>query len=215
MDERRPSRTSRRSRLEKRKKTNKIIGSLLIVGILLFLGLFWYLLADAPEEQEQETEEAVESEEDELLESNQAEDEDDEIEVTTIAPADESSDVTEDEQEPIVTNQVEPSDDNVIEAFEGNWPPIMTEQSEPDILNFDRDSQNRQEMELAIQSAIDITDPIIWWLSNAGHQQVIATVSDREETTIYRVYLRWVDHKGWQAFKRESLKENDQKWRFE
>lgn len=52
---------------------------------------------------------------------------------------------------------------------------------------------------------------IEWWVGNGGDQKVVATVSDREETETYRVYLSWVDNEGWQPTKLETLVENDKK----
>src|SRR5699024_4653828 len=97
-----------------------------------------------------------------------------------ISSEDENDDTS---NEPINTEQVEPSDEVVIEAYTGNWPTVPTEQKEPDILNFDKETQNRIEMEVAIRSATGLDDNmVVWWLSNGGNEQVIATVSDRQET---------------------------------
>ncbi len=112
---------------------------------------------------------------------------------------------------------MESSDDNVIEAYTGNWEPVGTEQTEPHTINYDEGSQDRKEMRQAVVAATDLNVNafVMWYISRNGEQEVLATVSSQDESEVYRVYLSWVSNKGWKPTKVERLKENDQKWRFE
>src|SRR5699024_5666585 len=112
----------------------------------------------------------------------------------------------------VKTKSVESDDDNVAEAFTGNWKPIGTEQSGPHTVNYDDGSQDRKEMEEAVTVATGIEDMTVWWLSRAGDQKVEATISNnRDQSEVYRVNIEWVDEKGWKPTKVEMLKENDKK----
>lgn len=217
---------TRIGRFEKRRKNTKSISILLILGVLLLFIFLWFIIFGGNDQDTNESTDAHQNveEKNEIEQSGEnpanhnESTNDDELELTEDEDQNEISPENDNDEtsNEINIEQVEPSDDNVIEAYTGNWPAIPTEQSEPDILNFDKDTQNRAEMEAAIRSATDLDENmVVWWLSNGGNQQVIATVSDRQETDINRVYIQWHDGQGWQAFKVEKLKENDQKWRFE
>ncbi|MEG0553418.1 MAG: DUF1510 family protein [Carnobacterium sp.] len=47
-------------------------------------------------------------------------------------------------------------------------------------------------------------------MENNGDQKVVATVSDTQQTKTYRIFLTWIENKGWQPNKVEQLKANDQ-----
>ncbi|WP_077327126.1 YrrS family protein [Virgibacillus siamensis] len=121
------------------------------------------------------------------------------------------------ESDDVKTEKAEPSDDNVVKAYTGNWPPVGTEQTGPHTTNYDEGSQDRSEMRKAVTAATDLNSDqlIMWWISRAGDQKVVITVSDANETQTYRVYMSWVDNEGWKPTKVEELKKNDQKYRFE
>lgn len=215
------SNKTRIERFEKRRKSTKAITILLILGILLSIVLLWIIIFGGKEEDTNESTEtnlAIEEKdnEEEVDANSDSTAENEELESRETDNEKGSENENDSSNESIKTEQVDPSDDNVIEAYTANWPTIPTEQTEPDILNFDKETQNRSEIEAAIRLATGLDESmVVWWLSNGGNQQVISTVSDRQETEIYRVYIQWHDGEGWQPFKVEQLQENDQKWRFE
>lgn len=105
----------------------------------------------------------------------------------------------------VETKEVASDDPNVIIAKEGDWQPVGTQQEEPHVVNFERDSIDWQEMVTAIESVVNMDDMIIHWLGNGGEQKAIGTVSNHEKTEIYRVYISWVANKGWQPTRVEQL----------
>ncbi|BAC13957.1 hypothetical conserved protein [Oceanobacillus iheyensis HTE831] len=113
----------------------------------------------------------------------------------------------------VETESVEPSDENVSDAYTGNWDPIGTEQEGPHTTTYDDGSQDRIEIKEATSmvTGIDADNMVEWLVENGGDQKVIATVSDKDETQTFRVYLQWVDGEGWQPTKVEELIENDKK----
>jgi len=128
---------------------------------------------------------------------------------------DKDEDEDEDKDKDVKTKRVKSSDDNVAEAYTGNWKPVGTEQSGSHTTNYDEGSQDRNEMEKAIQSATGISSMTTWWIERGGEQKVVATVSNKsDQSEVYRVHLKWVNDKGWKPSKVELLKENDQKYRF-
>lgn len=98
-------------------------------------------------------------------------------------------------------------DPNVVVATEADWQPIQTNQVEPNLINFNKDSDNWAEMVTAIESVVEIDDMLIHWLGNNGEQQAVGTVSTRDHTEIYRVFIAWVANEGWQPTRVEQLKQ--------
>ncbi|SHF66986.1 YrrS family protein [Ornithinibacillus halophilus] len=230
---------SRVNKFEKRRKNTKAISALLIIGGLLVIALvgIWLFGGDDDETADgtvntsetnndnSDSEVAENGNDDGQNDEDDGEgsfietetDEQDDAESETEDPEDSSTNGNYNEEQEFETEPAEGSgDDIVIDSFtSSDWKPIGTEQEEPHTL-FGNDL-DRIEMEKAIRVAtrLDENNMVTWWLKNNGPQKVIGTVSDREETVIYRVYLSWIENQGWQPTLVEELSENDEKWRFE
>jgi hypothetical protein len=112
------------------------------------------------------------------------------------------------------TQQVESEDSNVLEVIRNEWNPIGTAQEKPHVTTFDTSSLDWREMERAIRYATKIAegDMITWRIENGGAtNKVKATVTTKDQTSIYRVYLEWVENEGWKPTLLKKLKENDKK----
>src|SRR5699024_7360365 len=98
----------------------------------------------------------------------------------------------------IVVEQVDPTGENVIEAYTADWPPSGTVQEGPHTTNYSDGSQDRIEIKRAVSyvTRIPENDMIEWRVENGGDQKVVATVSNNEQTDYYRVYLDWIDGEG-------------------
>lgn len=231
-------RYTRVNKFEKRRKNTKLMSILIIAGsflIILLIGLWIF----GPDEDPEQPNNIASSNDDTTESDEQAEEENiDEAATETgqdSADSEESSSQneegesdgseseTEEEnenmQDPGEKEQVDPAanDDVVVEAYTKEWQPIGTEQEGPHSVVYEDGSQDRLEMEKALQYATGLSEDniITWWLQRNGDQKVIGTVSDKAETQTYRVYISWVDNQGWQPTLVEVLSENDQKWRFE
>lgn len=202
---------SRLNKFEKRRKNTKAISIFIVIGSILLVLLIGLLVfgennKDANQAEEKKSELVIE-------ESGQEKTEKDNDDTETEDEASEE-DTEEDDDETIEKESAEPSDDNVTEAYTANWKPIGTEQEGEHTTQFEKETQDWKEMERAASLAaeIDESDMMTWRIENGGDpQKTIATVSDNEETEVYRVYLSWIDKKGWQPTKIEILKENDKK----
>lgn len=231
-------RYTRVNKFEKRRKNTKLMSILIIAGsflIILLIGLWIF----GPDEDPEQPNNIASSNDNTTESEEQAEEENiDEAATETgqdSADSEESSsqneegesdgsesetdDKNENMQDPGEKEQVDPAanDDVVVEAYTKEWQPIGTEQEGPHSVVYEDGSQDRLEMEKALQYATGLSEDniITWWLQRNGDQKVIGTVSDKAETQTYRVYISWVDNQGWQPTLVEVLSENDQKWRFE
>ncbi|MDV2581070.1 YrrS family protein [Alkalibacillus haloalkaliphilus] len=207
---------SRSERYEKRRKNTKTMNILIWAFIILFVVLiaFWIFGGDDEVEEEQ-TEQNTSldegDEEDEHDENEVIEDEEEQSSEQEESTTDESTEES-NEQESGEEHVYESDEDNVVRVFERNWDPVGTEQEEPHTTQFSEGTQDREEMEQAIIYATGMSeDDIIFWRLESGGvaNQVIGTVTDSAQQEIYRVYLDWVEHEGWQPQKVEELYEND------
>ncbi len=136
-----------------------------------------------------------------------AEEEDTEAEEEDAADEEAPQNTIEEQNADNNLEEVEPSDDAVA-AYEGDWDPIGTEQSDSHTTNYSSGSQDRLEIKEAAANVtgLDYNTMIEHWVGNDGtNQGVHATVSDRQQSEFYRVHLTWNDGGGWQVQSVEIL----------
>lgn len=205
---------TRMKRHKKRRNNNISIGFLLFLALLFFVILLFLIFSGnnnprSPEEQ------ATQQQEDTEVSEEERQQDDAENDATERESVAEDEFTSETEQHDIdlfqnvITKQVPVHDDNVIEAFEGNWPPIGTSQQEPHTTDYSNGSQDRLEIKRAVSlvTGIPEEDLLEHWVGNGGEQKVVATVSDKTKTNYFRVYLSWITNEGWQVTRVERIKE--------
>ncbi|RDW21729.1 hypothetical protein CWR45_02320 [Oceanobacillus chungangensis] len=216
-------RNTRLNKFEKRRKTTKSITILLIAGAVLIVVLlaFW-IFGGGNDDSDTTSEEPMEESSEIIIndDSKSNDDSNNNTEENEEATEDEAESTTPDEEEDtkanneeVETEPAEPSDDNVEEAFTGDWEPVGTVQTGPHTTTYNEGTADRAELKKASSVATGIAenDMIEWWYENGGEQKVIATVSDNAQTATYRVFLSWIDGEGWQPTKVEKLIVNDRK----
>jgi|SRR5690625_279046 len=198
---------SRAERLRKRRNTTRNVIFFSCLGVFFLITLFILIAFGHKKPDETDDEQQVaNTEEQETLDEH--EDENDFIE-TSDAREDDEEYEDYNMYEDIEVEEIIPTDDNVIVAYRGDWQPIGTAQTGEHVTNYNDGSQDRMEIKRAVSFVTNIAedDMIEHWVGNDGHQKVQATVSSKSSGEFYRVYLTWVDEKGWQPTKVERLKE--------
>lgn len=210
---------SRSTKFEKRRKNTKRLTFMIVAAVILIIVLIIVMLFSGgsgdkeetktpPPKQVEQPEDKNDNEDTDSYEKSTDETEDNKSDESNV----EDDQTTEDSSGKIKTERVESSDDNVAEAFTGNWEPIGTSQTDAHTINLDEGTADRNEIEEAVTVATGIDSMTVWWLSRAADDQVEATISNKaDQSEIYRVHLQWVDEKGWKPTKVEMLKENDKK----
>ncbi|WP_078545472.1 YrrS family protein [Litchfieldia alkalitelluris] len=212
----------RSEKLHKRRKVNRILNLLIIFVFALILFFGWRLFfsnanqagtAEQPSTSEQtqpasdgEDNSAVVDDSDNEETAETSEPSEEELEETT-APESESS-----EHETVTDGD---PDSNIIRSIVNNaWTPIGTKQEGTHTVNYEKGSADRNEMEQAIGYATgkNQEDLTVWQLSRNGEHQVAATVSTKDNSHIYRVYIEWVDKEGWKPIKIDELRKNDSEY---
>lgn len=213
---------SRSNRRRKKRKNNRNLMIVLALAFLFFTILLSLIVLNKNEDTESLQEDSVEEEqvnETEKKETNDNEtdtDENKEEEAEEEQEEESESDDENEEESSASITELEPEeieDSNVKEAYVGDWSPTGTSQSGSHTTNYQNGSQDRMEIKKAASAVTDIAEDNMeeWRVENGGDENVIATVSNDNETEYYRVYLTWVDNKGWQVNKLEELEQNDKK----
>jgi Sec-independent protein translocase protein TatA len=98
------------------------------------------------------------------------------------------------------------------EIVNPGWKPIGTQQTGEHVAEYKENSADWQEKVQALSYATGLPEDnmTVWWLErNGGPDKAIGTVAPKDKSTTYRVYLEWIDGKGWKPVKMEELIEND------
>jgi hypothetical protein len=211
---------SRVNRFDKRRKSTKMISTLLVLGgilVVLFLGII--IFGGGEEEQEasnENTNEKTDAPADTEGEQEDAEAKSEDPAASEGLNEEEQESTTSSEDTEAAIQELDtPQDENVIRAYTGDWKPVGTPKEGP--YQFpNQDSQDWKEMMDAVSLATNLSkdNMIQWWVTNGGEHSVVATVTNKAQTENYRVYVTWIENKGWKPTKVEVLRENDQKDRF-
>ncbi|WP_044339570.1 YrrS family protein [Rossellomorea aquimaris] len=226
------------SRLDKRSKknTNKILNIMIAVVLLLIVVVGATIVMgggdekasssasdtetkDSSNNNAEKDDKSVSLDEDKKSEEKDNEDKKDEEkksdeETQKDEASDEEQDTVKLEGEDQNELKVEESDEpNVKQTMvHPDWKPIGTEQTGEHVSSYDLGSADWQEKVKAVSYATGIPEDnmTVWYIEgNGGPQKSMATVTAKDTKTPYRVYLQWVDGKGWQPTKVQELVKND------
>ncbi|SFL79683.1 Protein of unknown function [Gracilibacillus orientalis] len=224
-------RITRKDRFEKKRTNTKAITWLSIVGgilVVLIIALIVFggndqntpVATDGQEKNNDTEENEDENTDGNGLNENPEKQSEDSSETTSEDESDQEEpqvdeeteeDENEQNDEDMQLNEVESEDENVINAYEGNWEPIGTQQEGTHTTTFEEESIDWQEMMKAVEVAteVPVEEQVTWWFGRAGDQRAEATVSPKSnQNETYRVTMKWVEEQGWQPLLVEELIEN-------
>lgn len=218
--------TSRYEKRDKKRKTNIVLNTLIgIVLVLIFvIGSQLILGANqsektakyneqpdiklASEKENTEEEDPKKTEETEESTVDDPEEAEEQKENGSEDTESKEEDKTEDSFEQAKITEGEPGS-GIAETIENPaWEPIGTSQSEPHSANYTKGSQDWNEMTKALSYATGIpeSEMIIWFLGNNGSPNDAAgTISPKDQSAKYKVYITWVENQGWKPTKIEKL----------
>jgi cytoskeletal protein RodZ len=218
-----PSRSNQRA---KRRKTNLILNSLIVIVLLLIIIVsFSIFFSSGDEASDKVSNQNIETNVKDKVEAANTNDGEDEA-VETTSPVDtdtvseetatdetetEDETITEPESEDVVTeDSVDPNVKSTI--TNPDWQPVGTSQSGEHAAVYDESSTDWQEMLQAVSygTGIEQSNMTVWFLGRnkeGSENQSVATVSTKDNTQTYRVFIEWVDNQGWKPIKIEELYE--------
>lgn len=217
---------SRYQRFEKRRKNTKLLTILAILGgALALILLVTTILPFGGEEKtvndqpKTATDDSDQTEYDSTESSQDSSSTDTEGQEDSTETPEESSEEDSSESNTVdwetTEETVEESDkENVEKVITRDWKPIGTEQEGSHRATFKKGTQDWDEMVKAIHvgAGLQPSNSILWYVGNGGDaQSAIGTITDKSQQKIYRVYVEWIDQKGWKPVKVEVLEENDKK----
>ncbi|WP_264738625.1 YrrS family protein [Cytobacillus firmus] len=216
------SRESRFGKREKRKKTNIVLNSLIALVIVLIIFVSAKIFFGGNNDQALPADEQTASENESKQNENNKEDQGNDVEQDKEdenidndseeeekeAEENEAEEETEEDKEQVVTEGGSAPD--VEKTIENPaWKPVGTSQSGEHTAVYDQNSADWQEMLNAITYAtgVDQGNMTVWFLGNNGPNSSVGTISTKDQSEKYRVYIDWVDGEGWKPSKVEVLNE--------
>lgn len=224
---------SRSNLRAKRRKTNLILNSLIAIVLLLIIFVSFSIFfsdgentngeiqnvennseensstsEEQTEKQETNTEDTEESDtatnsenEEEIVEEETSSDDETNTEEVTMTEPNSEDVITEGGSDPNVKTTITNPD----------WQPVGTTQTGEHVAVYDGNSTDWQEMLQAISygTGLEQNNMTVWFLGNNGQNQSIGTISSKDQSVFYRVFLEWVDGQGWKPIKIEELYESD------
>ncbi|MCE4046951.1 MULTISPECIES: YrrS family protein [Bacillaceae] len=197
---------SRSEQRSKRKKTNIILNALIILVIALIVFVSYSIFSDGDNKTDNQENKKTAQTESTKDEQASAQADNDAAKSTDDSESDEEQE-TQKDGEAIITEGG--SDSNVIKTIENpSWEPVGTTQSGEHTASYsagvDWDEQLKA---LAYGTGIDEGNMVVWFLGNNNKDQnkSIGTVSTKDKSEKYRVYIEWVDGSGWKPTKVEEI----------
>jgi Domain of unknown function (DUF1510) len=213
---------SRFEKRDKRRKTNIVLNVLIgIVAILILVIGSQLILGGSAEKtakyneqpdiklanEENSSEKAIANKKTDEEENEITTEEDEEV-VSEENKEEIQEETSEDPFEQAVITEGE-AGSGVAETIENpGWAPIGTSQTEPHAADYTKGSQDWNEMTQALSYATGIpeSDMIIWFLgNNGGPNDAVGTISPKDQSVKYKVYINWVENEGWRPTKIEKL----------
>lgn len=192
--------SSRFAKRSKQRKVNRVLNTFIAIvfALILFFGWKWLFANDRPVKETNTSPQSVE------VETNEPPNDEQPSETETEINEQQSNDTVE---ETVVDD---PNSNVIREIVNPSWQPIGTTQSEPHVTQYDKNSVDWKEMLDAISYATGISssDLIVWFIGNGGSpNHAVATVSKKDKTEHYKVFIEWVTNEGWKPTKVQQLKE--------
>ena len=207
--------STRYQQRSKRKKTNLILNGLIIVVILL-IGFVSYSIFHSNDEnsadKKQDSNKNIgqETNDEEAINPTTGSDETATEEDETTEGEDSATEEEEDESENGEVVREGGSDSNVVKTIENpSWQPVGTTQTGEHVATSSGVDWNEQVNALSYATGLDSSNMTVQFLGNNNNdpQKSIGTVSSKDKSKIYRVYIEWVNGSGWKPTKVEELKE--------
>ncbi|MCB5235714.1 YrrS family protein [Niallia circulans] len=191
----------------KRKKTNFILNGLIIVVILLIVFVSYSIFHTNDEKN------ADKNKDSDTKTGQQASGDKETASSTTGSDNTDENTTTEEEEETedgeVVTEGG--SDSNVIKTIENSsWQPVGTTQTGEHVASYSEGVDwNEQIKALSYATGLDSGNMTLWFLGNNNQDphKSIGTVSSKDKSEKYRVYIEWVDGSGWKPTKVEEIKD--------
>lgn len=198
---------SRYEQRTKKRKSNFILNSLIGIVLLLIVFVCYQIFfsdddsekkqADTQTEQQQTANEsATERETDNQTSTNHSSSTQSSNENTAIKESDDS--------QAVVTEGGK--DSNVIKTIVNpSWEPVGTVQTGEHVNQYSGVDWDEMVKAISYATGIDENNMTIYFLGNNGPNKSVGTVYTKDKKEIYRVYIEWVDGKGWKPTKVEQL----------
>lgn len=193
----------------KRRKINRILNIAIAFVFILIVFFGWQLLFSHDNQNKQMTEPKEKV-------TKKKEDNDEKVEIEighNQQSSEEASEETDNqaESQEVIETAGDPSSNVIKEIVNPSWQPVGTTQSEPHVTTFDEHSVDWKEMLDAVSYATGLSqsDMVVWFIGNNGPNKAVATISTKDKSQYYKVYIEWVENQGWKPTKVQQLRQKE------
>lgn len=227
-DEQQPFQNSRLKQREKRRKTNIILNSLIVIVLLLIVivSVQIFFTDDQKTSTSEEQVENVTAQKESSKQSNNADrptdkkdQQDDRNAAVTDDKDKEKEDKEKDKEKDKDNKSSEDLEDSAVITDGGNdpdvgktivnpeWKPVGTVQTGDHHNTYSGVDWDEMVQAISYATGIDEGNMTIHFLGNNGENKSVGTVQAKDTKQKYRVYIEWVDEKGWKPTLVEELTE--------
>ncbi|WP_141433692.1 YrrS family protein [Bacillus sp. 03113] len=206
------NRSSRTAKRSKRRKTNLILNGLIAIVVILIIFVTVKIFFSGETAAPNVKQPAIEKETDAKNENKKANEASAGVKEkdhkSQSDQLDDNDSKQETSEEPIITEGG--SDSSVIRTIENpSWKPVGTTQTGEHATLYETGTVDWDEMlnALSYATGIEKGNMTVVYIGNNNHdpQKAIGTVSTKDKQEKYRVYIEWIDGKGWKPSKVEEL----------
>lgn len=221
---------SRYNQRTKKRKTNLILNSLIGVVLLLIVIVAATIFLGGNDEQaatevpneaeEQETADQEEKEQEEQKPDTNEEEKESQLEESQPDEDLESNKLDEDTAEGLEEEELDSGDTSGQVVKQGGstpevirtiinpgWEPVGTVQEGEHVNVYSGVDWEEMVRAISYATGIEKDNMTIYFLGNNGHNKSVGTVYPKNKEVIYRVYIEWVDNRGWKPTMVEELAE--------
>ncbi|QQZ10781.1 YrrS family protein [Heyndrickxia vini] len=213
---------SRSDQRSKRRKTNLILNSLIVIVVVLIIVVASTIFYGGRNDEKNasaaknKVSQHTKNNDKSTTKNNDSQDNkvtDESTNDSNQETNEEANDETKQDLESKDTVVEDSNEPNVKKSYTNpNWKSVGTEQTNGHQYSSDQNSTDWKEKEIALSYAtgIPVDNMTIWYLSRNGtDNEVVGTITPKDQSKVYRVYLSWIDGQGWKPTKVLELKEND------
>lgn len=195
---------SRFEQRAKQRKINRRLNVALAFVLLLIVFFSWQLVFSRDSEQKHAAKRKEQATEQQKTDEGKVE-----VEIGKAQTAQGEDKQAKELSQRVIETAGDPASGVEKEIVDPSWQPIGTTQPEPHVTTFDENSVDWKEMLDAVSYATGLSSDnmIVWFIGNNGPNKAVATISPKDKSIKYKVYIAWVENQGWKPEKVQQLKQ--------
>ncbi len=200
----------------KRRKTNIVLNTLIVVVLLLIVVVTVNIFFGEDKTASKDSDKIENSVKDKNSETASALSQSDQEKEDTAAQVEKEQDKDKDKEEEGLGNEDDVKDQEVVTEGGSDpevkktivnpaWEPVGTSQTGQHFNEYGGVDWDEMVQAISYGTGIDPSNMTVVFLGNNGPDKSVGTVKQKDTQQVFRVYIEWVDEKGWKPTQVEEL----------